>query len=55
MEQCADSRAAQFLRPKIGEMIEWNLNRHGVVLARSVGWIERSALDVIHGGKAALI
>ena len=28
MEQRADSRAAQFLRPKLAKVIEWKLNRH---------------------------
>ena len=46
MKQRADLGAAKFFWPKIAEMIEWKLNWHTVVLARSVGWIERSALDV---------
>ena len=28
MKQCADARSAQFVRPKLAEMIEWKLNRH---------------------------
>ena len=54
MQQCADARSAQFLRPKLAEMIEWKLNWHTVLLARSVGWIERSALDVSYAAKPLL-
>jgi hypothetical protein len=28
MQHCADTRAAQFLRPKVLEMVERELNRH---------------------------
>jgi hypothetical protein len=28
MQQRPNSRAAQFLRPKVLEMVEWKLNRH---------------------------
>ena len=54
MKQRADLGAAKFFWPKIAEMIEWKLNWHTVVLARSVGWIERSALDVSYAAKPLL-
>ncbi len=36
MEQRTDPPAAQFLRPKLAEMIEWELNRHAGNLFESV-------------------
>ena len=34
MEQRPDTRPAQFLWPKFSQMIEWQLDRHGVLLAQ---------------------
>ena len=53
MDERADSGSAKFFWPKFAKMIEWNLDGHTVLLARSVWWIERSALDVIPAGLAA--
>src|SRR4029077_14943399 len=54
MNQRSDFCAAELFRPKLAQMIEWNLNGHHTVLARSVRWIERSALDVIYAAEPHL-
>jgi hypothetical protein len=34
MEQCTDARAAKFVRPEFGEMIEWKFNAHDLDLSQ---------------------